>query len=114
LAYLNLSNDEIKFAYGIQKMTAYLLIPTPLFILSPISIDFKNQVRVSTTINHLLKDPCFVKAAIDSLKINQNRLEMIVMGASCFELWKRYILMRIQWVLQILALLVFAGVLWKL
>jgi hypothetical protein len=110
LKVVNLSDKESEVAIQVIHESKYIMNKVPLFILSPFTLHKQNKERVGIIIKRMITDEKFVKNS----GIAKDRLEMIILGASGFALWRRGWVMRIQWCLQIIAAILMVKILWVL
>ena len=94
----DITQEELKFASKASKKVQEILLPVPYFIFSPYSIHDQNFARVNIWVSLVLSDR-------DNPFPNSDRLRTILIGIASLEVWKRGWLLRIQWFLQIIALL---------
>jgi hypothetical protein len=95
-------------AIGMSHQAKEIMLPVPFFIPSPFSLHCQNEERMIFVIRGMVADDNFVERT----GINKDRLEMILLGVGGFEVWKRGWAMRIQWIFQVLALVMLGQVLW--
>ena len=105
-----LSKEETEFALAVQKQVRQLLCPVPFFIWSPGELNHLNQEKVKEAITTMLSNPSFIQGICVDGGIDPLKVAPIMLGASGFELWKRNMMMKAQWVLQFVAM----GLFWTI
>jgi hypothetical protein len=85
-----------------------IMLPVPAFILSPCNLHRQNEDRMFFVIRSMVSDVDFIK----KIGIDRDRLKEILLIGAGFELWKRGWAMRIQWIFQVIAIIMFWQILW--
>lgn len=110
---MNLTSADYKFAEGVKLKVREWMQPVPFFILFPSSIHEDNRMKVTSIVEQVLADETF-KTTLVKDGMSVQKLEYITKGVSAYELWKRGWMMRGQWVLQILALILLGNIVWTI
>jgi hypothetical protein len=110
LETLKLSKQESYIAMGMAHQAKEIMLPVPFFILFPFSLHRQNEELMIFVIRGMIADANFVKKS----GVEKDRLEMILLGVAGFEVWKRGWVMRIQWIFQVLALIMLGQILWSI
>lgn len=97
-------------AMGMAHQAKEIMLPVPFFILSPFSLHRQNEKRMIFVIRGMITDANFIEKS----GVEKDRLEMILLGVAGFEVWKRGWAMRIQWIFQVLALIMLGQILWSI
>lgn len=82
------------FAMAVQEQLTKSLLPIPFFIKS--LLQYINTERIMFIVDEMKKS----EELLDSCGMSADRLAMILTVSGEFVLWKRGILMRLQWILQ--------------
>ena len=93
---------------SIAHQSKEIMLPVPFFILSPFDLHRKNEERMIFIIHSMISDANFVEKS----GIEKDRLEVILLGFAGFEIWKRGWAMRIQWIFQVIAIIMLWQILW--
>ena len=78
-----------------------VFVPVPLFILSPAAINQQNKIILDEFLKIVKQDKEFIEVA----KLENGKLLKLVAITAKYELWKRSLLMRIQWFLQLFCII---------
>ena len=97
---INLSGEEIKFAINVDKILNIFLIPVPFFIVSVSLLNYRNTEIINSLISELENNEEFIAES----KINKDRFGLLLTSTAKIVLWKRSWMMRLQWILQIIAI----------
>lgn len=109
----DLSDNDLLFAEAVKVEVRGWLRPVPFFVLSPSSIHDMNKKHIDQVLKKMLEDKIFVDKMAKS-NIIMPKLEFIMRGASEYEIWKRGWMMRGQWFLQVIALIVIWNIAWTI
>lgn len=107
---VKLTEQEVHWANAMARQARQIMNPVPIFILSPYTLHRMNEQKMIHVIKGMVSDPNFVAQT----GVQKDRLEMILVGVAGFELWKRGWAMRIQWVLQVVAIITGLQILWSM
>lgn len=97
---ITLTDEEAQFAVVLQDQFKQVFVPVPFFIRSVSLLQYMNTERIMAIAEKMKEDDNF----LESVGMSRERLKIIVMTSASFALWKRGVLMRLQWILQFVAL----------
>jgi hypothetical protein len=100
-----LNQSEVEFALAIQEEARKLLHPVPFLLIFPSSLHRKNVEAMGVFIDEKMNDREFLIEVVKT-GVNPDHIVDIMMGATGFETMKRSLLMRLQWFLQIIVLII--------
>ena len=97
---IKLTHEEAKFVIAAQNQLTKSLIPVPFFIRSVSLLQYMNSERITFIVEEMKKS----EELLESCGMSSNRLSMILTMSGQLVLWKHGILMRLQWILQLVAI----------
>ncbi len=97
---ITLTDEEVQFVVVLQDQFKQVFVPVPFFIRSVSLLQYMNTEKIMILAKNMQEDDNF----LESVGMSHERLKVIIMTSAHFALWKRGILMRLQWILQLVAL----------
>jgi len=107
---MQLNKSELEFACWVQEQANKLLHPVPFILIFPSVIHARNIKAIEVFIEEKLHDVEFMIGVV-KCGVNPDNIVGIMMGATGFELWKRATVMRLQWLLEIITLIIIISIL---
>lgn len=94
-----LTDTEVEFAIAAQQELTKSLFPIPWFIRSVSLLQYMNREKITFIVDGMKNN----KELLENCGMSANRLHMILTASMELVLAKRGILMRLQWILQLIA-----------